>query len=186
MPQRNYAGKAETGHEISSAYSESSQVGHYIPASRRVSSTEEILQQDPVIPQSYEQLSSTSDVATEKPSGASSDFGTYTCTYHGCTLRFDAPAKLKGINAKTTKMRQRWVTGMKAGKAEKLKRALTKYVLLYLSDAQEYGLTSISISANVCFDWNVLQYRVLLALRSHATRGHHLSFVCGGKDIQQE
>jgi len=32
---------------------------------------------------------------SKKPSGASADTGTYTCTYHGCTLRFDTPAKLQ-------------------------------------------------------------------------------------------
>jgi protein RPN4 len=31
----------------------------------------------------------------KKPAGASADTGTYTCTYHGCTLRFDTPAKLQ-------------------------------------------------------------------------------------------
>lgn len=30
-----------------------------------------------------------------KPAGASADGGTYTCTYHGCTLRFETPAKLQ-------------------------------------------------------------------------------------------
>lgn len=30
-----------------------------------------------------------------KPSGASADSGTYTCTYHGCTLRFETPALLQ-------------------------------------------------------------------------------------------
>ncbi|KAH8816294.1 hypothetical protein F5884DRAFT_217003 [Xylogone sp. PMI_703] len=43
--------------------------------------------------------SSSSEYANEaelkKPSGASADGGTYTCTYHNCTLRFDTPAKLQ-------------------------------------------------------------------------------------------
>ena len=30
-----------------------------------------------------------------RPSNTSSDAGTYTCTYHGCTLRFETPAKLQ-------------------------------------------------------------------------------------------
>ena len=30
-----------------------------------------------------------------KPSGSNADGGTYTCTYHGCTLRFETPAKLQ-------------------------------------------------------------------------------------------
>lgn len=31
----------------------------------------------------------------QKPAGAQADAGTYTCTYHGCTLRFETPAKLQ-------------------------------------------------------------------------------------------
>lgn len=31
----------------------------------------------------------------KKPAGAAADTGTYTCTYHGCTLRFDTPQKLQ-------------------------------------------------------------------------------------------
>jgi hypothetical protein len=30
-----------------------------------------------------------------KPQNVKADSGTYTCTYHGCTLRFDSPAKLQ-------------------------------------------------------------------------------------------
>ncbi len=30
-----------------------------------------------------------------RPANTSSDSGTYTCTYHGCTLRFESPAKLQ-------------------------------------------------------------------------------------------
>lgn len=30
-----------------------------------------------------------------RPSNTTSDAGTYTCTYHGCTLRFETPAKLQ-------------------------------------------------------------------------------------------
>ena len=31
----------------------------------------------------------------QRPSDTSSDAGTYSCTYHGCSLRFDSPAKLQ-------------------------------------------------------------------------------------------
>jgi len=31
----------------------------------------------------------------KKPVGSSADSGTYTCTYHGCTLRFETPTKLQ-------------------------------------------------------------------------------------------
>ncbi|KAI9892005.1 MAG: hypothetical protein M1814_002200 [Vezdaea aestivalis] len=34
-------------------------------------------------------------VDVQRPAHASADSGTYTCTYHGCTLRFESPAKLQ-------------------------------------------------------------------------------------------
>jgi len=44
--------------------------------------------------------SSNSEYATDaselkKPAKSAADSGTYTCTYHGCTLRFETPAKLQ-------------------------------------------------------------------------------------------
>ena len=41
--------------------------------------------------------SNNESAATEisKPAQTSADSGTYTCTYHGCTLRFETPAKLQ-------------------------------------------------------------------------------------------
>ncbi|KAL2352695.1 hypothetical protein BJ546DRAFT_1028195 [Cryomyces antarcticus] len=38
---------------------------------------------------------SSNDTAFQRPVGTSADTGTYTCTYHGCTLRFESPAKLQ-------------------------------------------------------------------------------------------
>ncbi|KAI5864170.1 hypothetical protein GGS23DRAFT_485548 [Durotheca rogersii] len=35
------------------------------------------------------------DAPAQRPAGASADGGTYTCTYHGCTLRFETPALLQ-------------------------------------------------------------------------------------------
>ncbi|KAI0378407.1 hypothetical protein F5Y04DRAFT_149590 [Hypomontagnella monticulosa] len=35
------------------------------------------------------------DAPSQKPTGANADGGTYTCTYHGCTLRFETPALLQ-------------------------------------------------------------------------------------------
>ncbi|KAI0131189.1 hypothetical protein F4814DRAFT_437772 [Daldinia grandis] len=50
----------------------------------------------------YSRVSSTeasnsegSDTPSQKPAGAGADGGTYTCTYHGCTLRFETPALLQ-------------------------------------------------------------------------------------------
>lgn len=31
----------------------------------------------------------------QKPASSAADTGTYTCTYHGCTLRFETPQKLQ-------------------------------------------------------------------------------------------
>lgn len=36
-----------------------------------------------------------SEISSQKPAGANADGGTYTCTYHGCTLRFETPALLQ-------------------------------------------------------------------------------------------
>lgn len=35
------------------------------------------------------------NVEIKKPARVNADTGTYTCTYHGCTLRFDTPARLQ-------------------------------------------------------------------------------------------
>jgi hypothetical protein len=37
----------------------------------------------------------TTPVNISRPSGTAADSGTYTCTYHGCTLRFETPALLQ-------------------------------------------------------------------------------------------
>jgi hypothetical protein len=42
---------------------------------------------------STESSSSNSDM--KKPSGSNAEGGTYTCTYHGCTVRFETRAKLQ-------------------------------------------------------------------------------------------
>jgi len=36
-----------------------------------------------------------SDADIERPNRTTADTGTYTCTYHGCSLRFESPAKLQ-------------------------------------------------------------------------------------------
>lgn len=38
---------------------------------------------------------STTPVGRQRPTGTGADGGTYTCTYHGCTLRFETPALLQ-------------------------------------------------------------------------------------------
>jgi 26S proteasome regulatory subunit N4 len=121
--QRSYASMATTRRESSSAYSTSSQATQQqtnfnfappaVPGNIR-----QIPQQYPFVPQSRRQPSNLSNVTEDfpatltsmesssseyapeasdhkKPSGATADTGTYTCTYHGCTLRFDTPAKLQ-------------------------------------------------------------------------------------------
>jgi hypothetical protein len=41
------------------------------------------------------QSASTTGNSPQRPAGANADGGTYTCTYHGCTLRFETPALLQ-------------------------------------------------------------------------------------------
>jgi len=122
MSQRSYGSMATSRRESSSAFSTSSQPAQQhgfnfttpvVPGGIR-----RIPQQYPFIPQSRRQTSNMSNLTEEfpaslvsmdsssseyapestenkKPLGASADTGTYTCTYHGCTLRFDTPAKLQ-------------------------------------------------------------------------------------------
>ncbi|KAE8453352.1 hypothetical protein EG329_010213 [Mollisiaceae sp. DMI_Dod_QoI] len=120
--QRSY-GSMATSRRESSAYSNSSQATpqqstfNFAPPSVP-GSVRQIPQQYPFVPQARRQPSNLSNVSEEfpatltsmesssseyapessdnpKPAGASADTGTYTCTYHGCTLRFDTPAKLQ-------------------------------------------------------------------------------------------
>ncbi|RFU34524.1 hypothetical protein B7463_g1823, partial [Scytalidium lignicola] len=122
MSQQSYGSMATTRRESSSGYSNSSQQTHpgstfnfappAIPGSMR-----QVPQQYPFVSHprrpptnmsnatqefhptlaSMESSGSeyTNDAELKKPSGASADGGTYTCTYHNCTLRFDTPAKLQ-------------------------------------------------------------------------------------------
>jgi 26S proteasome regulatory subunit N4 len=121
--QQSYGSMATSRRESSSAYSTSSHAtqaqGNFNFAPPSVPGTvRQIPQQYPFVPQSRRQASNLSNVTEEfpatltsmesssseyapeashnkKPAGASADSGTYTCTYHGCTLRFETPAKLQ-------------------------------------------------------------------------------------------
>jgi protein RPN4 len=122
--QQSYGSMATSRRESISAYSTSSQTTPQtsnnfnfappaIPGGIR-----QLPQQYPFISQSRRQLSNISNVAEEfpatlvsmdsssseytpetseikKPARTAADSGTYTCTYHNCTLRFDTPAKLQ-------------------------------------------------------------------------------------------
>ena len=120
---RSYGSMATTRRESSSAYSTSSQAtqqqGNFNFAPPAVAgSVRQIPQQYPFVPQQRRQPSNLSSVTedfpatltsmesssseyapdaseSKKPAGTTADTGTYTCTYHGCTLRFDTPAKLQ-------------------------------------------------------------------------------------------
>ncbi len=121
--QHSYGSMATTRRESSSAYSTSSQATqqqgsfNFVPPTV-AGSVRQIPQQYPFVPQSRRQPSNLSSVSEDfpatltsmesssseyapessenkKPTTTSADTGTYTCTYHGCTLRFDTPAKLQ-------------------------------------------------------------------------------------------
>lgn len=120
---RSYGSMATTRRESSSAYSNSSQATphqssfNFVPPAIP-GSVRQIPQQYPFVPQNRRQPSTLSNVSEEfpatltsmesssseyqpesseikKPASTMADTGTYTCTYHGCTLRFDTPAKLQ-------------------------------------------------------------------------------------------
>lgn len=121
--QQSYGSMATTRRESSSAYSTTSLATpqqspfNFVPPSVP-GSLRQIPQQYPFVPQSRRQPSNLSNVTEEfpasltsmesssseyapdtsdskKPATTSADTGTYTCTYHGCTLRFETPAKLQ-------------------------------------------------------------------------------------------
>jgi protein RPN4 len=120
--QQSYGSMATSRRESSSAFSTTSQAAqqgsfNFAAPSLR-GNVREIPQQYPFVPQTRRQPSGLSAVSEEfpatltsmesssseyapgtseikKPSSVSADTGTYTCTYHGCTLRFDTPAKLQ-------------------------------------------------------------------------------------------
>jgi hypothetical protein len=118
--QRSYGSMATSRRESSSAYSSAStpQQSNFNFAPPSVPGNVRIPQQYPFVPQARRQPSNLSNVTEEfpatltsmesssseyapessdikKPVATSADTGTYTCTYHGCTLRFDTPAKLQ-------------------------------------------------------------------------------------------
>ncbi|KAG9231762.1 hypothetical protein BJ875DRAFT_382234 [Amylocarpus encephaloides] len=88
----NFATPALPGRQIPQQYP-------FVPqAARPQSGMSHLSEEFPATLPSME--SSSSDFAPgspelKKPARASADTGTYTCTYHGCTLRFDTPMKLQ-------------------------------------------------------------------------------------------
>jgi 26S proteasome regulatory subunit N4 len=121
----------------------------FVPPS--VSGRLQIPQQYPFVPQQRRQhsnASSLADRATEfsstlglmesksheyapevsdlrKPTGSAADGGTYTCTYHGCTLRFETPAKLQ----KHKREGHRQVTPMTSGRCGSSEGGMTSAAL---------------------------------------------------------
>jgi len=74
----------------------------FVPQQRRqASNISSLADRTPDFPSSLTSMESTSSEYTpgnsdvKKPVASSADGGTYTCTYHGCTLRFETPAKLQ-------------------------------------------------------------------------------------------
>lgn len=115
--QQSFASMATSRRPSSSAYSTSSQTtqrngsGFAFPPPS-VPGGVQVPQQYPFVPQQRQQVGSMSTATltsmessgseyvpsssdVTRPAKASADGGTYTCTYHGCTLRFETPAKLQ-------------------------------------------------------------------------------------------
>ncbi len=120
--QQSYGSMATSRRESSSAYSTSShttqQGNGFLFAPPSVPGGIRVPQQYPFVPQQRRQPSNLTDRSPEflstlssmdsssseykpnnsgvkKPAGSNADSGTYTCTYHGCTLRFETPVKLQ-------------------------------------------------------------------------------------------
>jgi hypothetical protein len=115
---------ATSRRQSSSAYSTSSQTTqqqnnfNFVPPAVPGSVSRQIPQQYPFVPQARRQPSNLTNLSEDfpailhsmesssseyapdtsdnkKPVNTLADTGTYTCTYHGCTLRFETPAKLQ-------------------------------------------------------------------------------------------
>jgi 26S proteasome regulatory subunit N4 len=123
LSQQSFGSMATTRRESSSNYSTASNGrpprGDSYNFATPAMPARQIPQQYPFVPQTHRQTSNLSNVSEDfpptltsmessgsdfapdspqllkKPAGATADTGTYTCTYHGCTLRFDSPAKLQ-------------------------------------------------------------------------------------------
>lgn len=116
--QQSYGSMATSRRESTSNYSTTSQaqVGFNFTPPSVPGSVRQIPQQYPFVPQTHREPSglsegfsailtsmdsSSSEYAPDsssevkRPASTTADTGTYTCTYHGCTLRFDTPAKLQ-------------------------------------------------------------------------------------------
>lgn len=76
----------------SSVQSDPDQVPEFAPP---MISMETTVEEGASEPSSSQQSSQQPSGQTQRPEDTSSDSGTYTCTYHGCTLRFETPAKLQ-------------------------------------------------------------------------------------------
>ncbi|KAB8294155.1 hypothetical protein EYC80_009598 [Monilinia laxa] len=124
LSQQSYGSMATTRRESSSAYSTSSQsTSRQSQMAFNTSQTPTVPQHYPFVPSTQRQTSNMSNVSNmsdmshdfpatmtsmesgnseyspgqeiQRPSKTSANSGTYTCTYHGCTLRFDTPTKLQ-------------------------------------------------------------------------------------------
>jgi len=60
-----------------------------------MASMESTMEEGPSEPSSELQLRNHQSHSIQRPEDTSSDAGTYTCTYHGCTQRFETPAQLQ-------------------------------------------------------------------------------------------
>jgi 26S proteasome regulatory subunit N4 len=115
--QQSYGSMATSRRESTSAYSQSSHATaqgqfNFVPPT----SARQMPQQYPFVPQPQRKPSEISNHTEDFPATlasmessssdyapdadkrgrtAAADTGTYTCTYHGCTLRFETPAKLQ-------------------------------------------------------------------------------------------
>ncbi|KAH8698576.1 putative C2H2 transcription factor [Talaromyces proteolyticus] len=72
---------------------------NYLQQPQTRHTNDSLIQQTPEFPVSLTTMESTKSESvsldTKRPEDTSSDSGTYSCTYHGCTLRFESPAKLQ-------------------------------------------------------------------------------------------
>ncbi|UKZ79305.1 hypothetical protein TrVFT333_007055 [Trichoderma virens FT-333] len=86
LPEGSVNGPASAAH----SYSQGDNAGH-------IHNMPQVPQRYPFIayPPNSQDASASQLSSADRPAGANADGGTYTCTYHGCTLRFETPNLLQ-------------------------------------------------------------------------------------------
>jgi 26S proteasome regulatory subunit N4 len=140
--QQSYGSMATSRRESSSAYSTTSQATQqqssyqfappsvpgglnipqqypFVPQRRQPSNLSNFTERSPEFPSTLTSMeSSSSEADLKKPAGATANGGTYSCTYHNCTLRFETPSALQKHKREGHRSSQPLIGGVRSGSSE--------------------------------------------------------------------